>query len=53
VSSDIASQINQMAMGLASFMASSQLGASSSQDLVSTQSTQQDNHLPTVAAPHA
>jgi hypothetical protein len=40
-------------MGLASFMASSQLGASSSQDLVSTQSTQQDNHLPTVAAPHA
>jgi type VI protein secretion system component Hcp len=53
VSSDVASQINQMAMGLASFMASSQLGASSSQDLVSTQSTQQDNHLPTVAAPHA
>ena len=53
VSSDFASQINQMAMGLASFMASSQLGASSSQDLVSTQSTQQDNHLPTVAAPHA
>ena len=53
VSSDVPSQINQMAMGLASFMASSQLGASSSQDLVSTQSTQQDNHLPTVAAPHA
>lgn len=53
VSSDVASQINQMAMGLASFMASSQLGASSSQDLVFTQSTQQDNRLPTVAAPHA
>ena len=50
VSSDVASQINQMAMGLASFMASSQLGASSSQDLVSTQSTQQDNHLPTGGA---
>jgi type VI protein secretion system component Hcp len=53
VSSDIASQINQMALGLASFMASSQLGASGSPNLVSTPSTQPDNHLPTVAAAHA
>jgi type VI protein secretion system component Hcp len=53
VSSDIASQINQMAMGLASFMASSQLGSSGAQALVSTPLAQQDNQLPTVAAAHA
>src|SRR5262249_48952171 len=53
VSSDVASQINQMALGLASFMASSQFGASGSQDLVSTPSTPQDHQLPTLAAAHA
>jgi type VI secretion system secreted protein Hcp len=52
VSSDIASQINQMAMGLASFMASSQLGSSGSQDVVSAPSTQQQNQLPTLVAAH-
>src|SRR5262249_15550039 len=55
VSSDIAfdAQINQMAASLASFMASSQLGSSGSQDLVSTPPTQQDQHLPTLAATHS
>ena len=53
--SDIAfnAQINQMAASLASFMASSQLGSSGSQDLVSTPPTQQDQHLPTLAATHS
>jgi len=46
-------QINQMAASLASFMASSQLGSSGSQDLVSTPPTQQDQHLPTLAATHS
>ena len=50
VSSDFTSQINQMAAGLASFMASSQLGSSGSPDLVSTPSTPQDHQLPTLAA---
>jgi type VI protein secretion system component Hcp len=52
-SSDIASQINQMAAGLASFMASSQLGSSGLQDIVSMPSTQQDHPLPTVTAAHS
>ena len=53
--SDIAfnAQINQMAASLANFMASSQLGSSGSQDLVSTPPTQQDQHLPTLAATHS
>jgi hypothetical protein len=53
--SDVAfdAQINQMAASLASFMASSQLGSSGSQDLVSTPPTQQDQHLPTLAATHS
>src|SRR5262249_47912649 len=46
-------QINQMAASLASFMASSQLGSSGSQDLVPTPPTQQDQHLPTLAATHS
>src|SRR5262249_19671930 len=46
-------QINQMAASLASFMASSQLGSSGSQDLVSTPPTQQDQNLPTLAATHS
>jgi type VI protein secretion system component Hcp len=46
-------QINQMAASLASFMASSQLGSSGLQDLVPTPPTQQDQHLPTLAATHS
>jgi len=46
-------QVNQMAASLASFMASSQLGSSGTQDLVSTPPTQQDQHLPPLAAAHS
>ena len=46
-------QLNRMAVSLANFMASSQLGSSGSQDLVSTPPTQQDQHLPTLAATHS
>ena len=55
VSSDMASeaQISQIALSLASFMASSQLGSSGSQDPVSTPSIQQDHQLPTLTAAHS
>jgi hypothetical protein len=46
-------QINQMAASLANFMASSQLGSSGSQDLVSTPPTQQDHPLPMLAPAHS
>jgi len=46
-------QLNRMALSLANFMASSQLGSSGSQDLVSTPPTQQDQHLPMLAPAHA
>jgi len=53
VSSDIASQITQMAVGHASFVASSQLGSSGAQEVVPASSPQQENQLPTLAAAHA
>ena len=55
VSSDPAldAQVNRMALSLANFMASSQLGSSGSQDLVSTPPTQQDQHLPMLAPAHS
>ena len=46
-------QINNMVASMASFVASSKIGSSSSQDLVSTSLSQQDNLLPTLAAAHA
>jgi type VI protein secretion system component Hcp len=51
--SDIATsaQLNNMALALASFMASSTLGSAGAQDLAST-SPPQDNHLIALAAAH-
>jgi hypothetical protein len=46
-------QISQIALSLASFMASSQLGSSGSQDPVSTPPIQQDHQLPTLTAAHS
>jgi type VI secretion system secreted protein Hcp len=44
-------QLNNMALALASFMASSTLGSAGAEDLAST-SPPQDNHLTTLAAAH-
>jgi type VI protein secretion system component Hcp len=43
-------QLNNMALALANFMASSNLGSAGSQELASTASPQQDNQLQTLAA---
>jgi hypothetical protein len=50
--SDMASsaQANNMAMSLASFMASTNIGSSGSQNVASASLSQQDNLLPTLAA---